>query len=465
MLTDTLALDIGSGFLSVPVGKLEMDVLTDRLMIGQGFNTALAEQGMLNSVEYSGTGSLTEVAGVKGQDVEYVLSAVTNYSELKKALNISAAASLGIGIYSGGAAMSLERSERHTRFDSFLLVGVKVRNPSQVLRRAELTSGARRLMLRSRRRFLQQCGNSYVYGVVTGGELLGIQRYVATTDEQAQSLRVEVRAAAAGYGSGKFSMSEAVSSVETHTSTDFTLYRRGGGGDLPTADELVVAARRFPDEMRDPAKARILAVYVRGYGTVENLPVSGVDLSKVERQARSLESIAERVSEAYEVRNEWLLVQSDADAYSFEDDPASVVAGAMCQIEAEIERCGDLIASLKQDPDLDLPEPVDLPRPPERKAAPPKPPVVAVFEHDNFQGRSHASSASIPSLRAVAGDLNDMISSIKVNGGPGEFLVQLYLHDNYQGTHRNIVSPVELGSLRGGLPGNDAVSSILITKL
>lgn len=466
MPVQILSVPNASGSTSVAVGQLDMDIETDRLMIGQGFNSAFAEQGMLNTVIYEGVESLTEVVGAKGQDVEYVLKSVTDYSELKKTLNISASASLGIGIYSGGAAMSLDRSESHTRLDTFLLVGVKVRNPSLILKHANLSPGALKILSKSRRAFIQQCGNTYVYGVVTGGEMLGVQRYTATSDEQAQTLRIQVRAAAAGYGSGNFSMSQAVSSVTSHTSTDFTLVRRGGGGDIPDADALIAAAQSFPDEMRDINKARIIAVYVRGYNTVENLPVHSLDLSEIQEQARQVEMIANRVSDLYEARNEWLMVRGSADQFEFEADPVETVNGALAIINTVIEEYAAALRHLKSGEGYAFPALGAIPTPPKFRAAPEPPPVVTVYRDINFGGASYSTSEEVRDFSSIEGGLNDEISSIKIRGNPGEYLVQLFQHADYQGIRKTIMSPAEIGSLHGGFPDwSKLISSLIITKV
>ena len=463
----TVSTDIGPKL--VTAGQIDMSVPSDLLIPGQGFHSSVGKQGMVNAVDYnfSADEMTSAVPGdFKGQASGLVLESFDNFDELTASLNISASASLGMGIYSGSASYKLEATERHTRFDNYLMVSVRSRNPAKVLKRPIMSASALKILNGSQEDFLKYCGNSYVYGYVTGGELIGIHRYTASSDEQSSRVRLEVQAAAQGYGNGSLTVDQAFKKVTQQSSTHFTLIRNGGLGDLPDMDHLIEAAKRFAEDVKDPANAYLLSLFVRGYQTVLNPPVQGLDLGLIGKQASSLDRLSAALATTYERRNEWLLVKDHQGEYELGQDPDNLIATALDKLQATVTSLGDLATSILAAPGSHgFDGSYELPILPNPKAPVPLP-VLEVYDAQNFQGRRLVVNSDIPNLQATdVGDINDQIRSLRVNGKPGEYRVSFYVKGNYQDGVCTVISPYEMPAYTPfGEPVLWAASSIRIFK-
>ena len=171
---------------TIAVGVVDAEVSTDHLLPGQGFNQSTGEQGRPDAVIWNGPDELIQINPGAGQKSQLIFQYVEDFESLKSHLGVAVSASFGMGIYSAEGSASYSRSESHTRFDSYLLIGVKVINPTVVLKNSQLSPAAiAYISAGDLSSFLTYFGNSYVYGYVTGGEILGIVRYTATSDQQA----------------------------------------------------------------------------------------------------------------------------------------------------------------------------------------------------------------------------------------------------------------------------------------
>ena len=474
MATVQLAVDTARGLALIEAQPIDMEVATDRLLPGQGFNAITGEQGIVNCIKYDGESDLTTVSSGQGQTVPYHLTAIDNFEELRSELNISAAATLGIGIYSGSVSANFTSSEHHTRFDSYLLIRVTVENPAKVLKKVVPTSVALHYASLGVSEFLRHCGNSYVYGFVTGGELLGLIRYSATTDEQASSVRLEVKAAAKGYGDGSFNLSQATSSVRSHSNTDVVIFRKGNAGPLPSIAGFVQASLEFPQWIASPANAALLKVLVRGYQTV-SFPGRGIDLDMLEQQAQSLEILTTELVKAYETRNEIAVINQNRAQYDLGVDPDATINAALADVERTIQTVNHLVTQVRGNPQFALPAMPVMPNVPIQRPAvvvprPPPPPIVSIYADINFQGNHLDTNDNFDNLQNTpAGDLNDQVSSLKVRGAPGQFSVQFFVNARFEGACYTVVSPAELGTTHFFAPGSffflgDSFSSMRIIR-
>lgn len=455
--------------LHAPVQVIDAEIATDRLLPGQGFNIATGAQGMLNCVIYRDGNDLQKLDPGTGQHTHLICEAVEDFEELKSKLDVSASATLGVGIYSGKTSASYLNDEKHTRFDSYLLIGVKVLNPALVLKRAHLSPAALRLIRDGISAFLEKCGNSYVYGYITGGEILGIVRYKAVSDEQASEVRLQVDAAAKGVASGNLTMSHAVSSITKQTESKYSIIRDGGAGNLPTPDALIAAANALPDILRNPGNARVVRTLVRGYQTVDNLPHKALDLRILEHQVQALETTATYLSTARLVANDIGIIRRDLARYDLTGDPNQIVTDAAEKIATIISDLEETADRITQDPNTPTPDRPDFPNIPARIRDVPKPPVLELWTDRDGGGKYLPTNVSIPNLQHTpVGDINDQVTCVKVNGSPGEYTVTLFEHADYQGAGVTFTSPCYIDTLDGrwfnGVYIHDLTSSVRIDQ-
>lgn len=145
------------------------DIPSDRLLLGQGFNSLSAEKGAL-CVDYDPNNDAAEVTttvgspDTAGQHTEYRLEQISSLETLKKAENIDASASFGFGIFSADASASFISSGEFTQYNNFVFVQVKVLNAFQQLKRRVLRPPALAWARQGANTFVDHCGDEYVYG-------------------------------------------------------------------------------------------------------------------------------------------------------------------------------------------------------------------------------------------------------------------------------------------------------------
>jgi hypothetical protein len=153
---------------------------TDRLLIGQGYNSLTANPG-IRSVVYNDTDE--ELTDATSEDpnnrpdfVSY-LEQRRSYEELNQALNVSVMASLGWGIYSGSASYQFLQSGSYNKYNTYLHLVLRSTNIAKVLRTSLLTEAALQRASAGSDQFLDYCGDHYVYGRVTGTSLERVMNF------------------------------------------------------------------------------------------------------------------------------------------------------------------------------------------------------------------------------------------------------------------------------------------------
>jgi hypothetical protein len=453
-----------------------MDLQTDRLLVGQGYNFVTGAQcGM--SVVFTDEGDLTTASGTNGQSVTFDYTMLESFEALEQRLNISAAASFGFGIFSADLSADFVRTGSFSQYNTFLFLDVTVTNPTEVLKRPMLTPAAIERAHSGQSAFLDFCGNSYVYGRQTGGQLTAIVQFSSTTQENYQSVKTRVSGSVAGYGSGTLKIDEAIKSLSNVSRTNIHIVRRGGLGAIPTLEDLANAARQFPTTVaRSGGNPGTVAMLTREYNTVENFPANTIDLAALDRQARTLQTISSYLGRAYALRGDLRFVKENPDI--FENGPAlaPAVDAAFAANEAIIGNLFDAATAVRRDPAVPAPPPPNYPTvaanrrhdPPPVIVAPP-PPIVEMFGDIGFGGRRVVTSSSINNFVDIG--FNDILSSIRINGAPGEYLVEFFKDANYQQLMFSVRSPADapnLHSMLGPMFRNafgDMASSVRITKV
>ena len=80
------------------INLYDVNLKTNRAIVGRGVNT-VTTQILGQAVEFGGDSDLVQAAPGDGQLVDYQLEQVENLKKLKELMQISATASLGLGIF------------------------------------------------------------------------------------------------------------------------------------------------------------------------------------------------------------------------------------------------------------------------------------------------------------------------------------------------------------------------------
>lgn len=222
---------------------------------GLGFNTATLDIHPVSAFE-NATSTVTP-GDAGGQEVFYSIQIASNSVSLAEQLKTSASASLKYGVSgSGSAKASFSNSISQNSYTLYIIVSVTVANHLTTLdlSKCSFTSQAADTLRINSSNFLQQYGDSFVYGITSGGEFIGVLQMETSSSAELSAIKAKVSGSASyglfsGSASAKFSQS--VQEITSSYSLKGSVMRRGGSGSLVnmTAEDLVSAAIRFPKEV------------------------------------------------------------------------------------------------------------------------------------------------------------------------------------------------------------------------
>ncbi|SFF32098.1 peptidase inhibitor family I36 protein [Spirosoma endophyticum] len=450
-----------------------MDISTDRLLIGQGFLSVTGEEGG-NSVIFLNDDDLTTAGDGNGQTVRFTLEQLDSFEKLKQKLNISVAASLGFGIWSADLAVDFMKSGTFTQHNSFLVLDVVVTNPAKVLKKSKMTRAALMRASLGEADFLDFCGNSFVYGRQTGGQLTAVVQFSSTYKEEYEEVKARINGAVGGYGKGSLSLDQAMSSISTSTHTKIEILRKGTSDVIPGITELINVAKEFPARIAPGSgNSAIVNMLTRGYNTVDNFPSRKIDLNILDQQARTIETVASYLDRGYEVKGDLLFLINNPDLFDYPGDLKANATAAFQQNEDIILSLRDKITEIRQNPRTVAPPPPSfsslsvvrknkaIPPPPPPPPPPPKPPILILFEDRGYGGRKIETNNSIADLRNL--NFNDKLTSYVVNGDPHEYTIQFFANINFDGKLIEVDSPSSDDDM-SRIFRSDIVSSVNIIK-
>jgi hypothetical protein len=233
-------------------------------------------------------------AGVLGQKVSFKLRQITSSSELAKELEISASASLRATFGGASAKATFASSQKINQFSIYLLVQVRVTNPTRRLRDVKLTNEASELLKgQGLEAFRKRCGDEFLSGITTGGEYLAILQANTSSDEEQKKLSISMNAkGAGGMWSASASFRSSLEQISQEHSLEVTSFQQGGDeSEVPDkVEEIIKRAVNFPKQVEGD-KAYACSAFFQDYKTLD-LP-QGMNPIDVEQQKNVIEKLAE----------------------------------------------------------------------------------------------------------------------------------------------------------------------------
>src|SRR5215831_10770841 len=171
------------------------DLPTDRMLIGTGYNTAPGDEKGDCVVR----GALETASGGPGNRTRYQIHEVSNLSDFRKTMNLTASGSLGWGIFSGSVSADYYSAGRFTQYNSFLIIEVDVLNPAESLSQSHLTPDALTRAREGSLPFIDACGDQFVHKRQTGGQLTVIVQFSSATSEEQSRISTDVHAAISAF--------------------------------------------------------------------------------------------------------------------------------------------------------------------------------------------------------------------------------------------------------------------------
>jgi hypothetical protein len=304
------------------------DLATDRLSIGDGYNSATGDPGG-NCVAFNPSNEASELyvpGGVAGQRTLYDLYEITTLEQLKTSLNVSASASFDWGIFSGDASYQFMRSGTLNSYSNYLFVRVRVANPTEIIKRKSLSSSA--LQYASQGRFFQTCGNEFIYARTTGGDLTALVEFSSNSTTEHEQVSTSVNLAVNGFlasGGGGVAMSQALDQLKSVSRTRVHIIRNGGLGDIPDLSALKTAALAFPKSVQLVSGHPVVALLLtQPYTTTDNLPAD-LNFDLVRYQMDTLPRLAAWLDDAYKIRGDLKYILDHSSQFFIKTSDVSVL--------------------------------------------------------------------------------------------------------------------------------------------
>ena len=160
------------------------------VQLGIGYNSFTGET---RGFAVEDTNVRSEV--LRGQEVLYSIREVENREQLRQHLGVSASAS-----YSGIFSVSAKAEWSHdTTIDNhyfYLLISVRVKNGAAMLKKYELTKGAKDLLIKSPynwKAFYAKYGDMFVHSIVSGGEFHALYEFQTHSREDKDNLKTSAK--------------------------------------------------------------------------------------------------------------------------------------------------------------------------------------------------------------------------------------------------------------------------------
>ena len=271
---------------SVPLRALDLSPYQN--ISGEDSTLALLPSQGLNTVDGTTKGFCVELGELKtqssqetGQYAEFRMLEISSESSLRENLNISAAGMLRSSIFfKMDARFRFARSVNKNKFSRYLLVHVRVANQMELASSFKFTQNAIDLLQTGRMQdFVEFCGNEFVYGRRTGGELFALFEFEFTSASKERQFDLAVKSSGMGWQAST-SIDDEVSTLSKFGRSQIKIYRLGGKGQFPHVRNLAEFGRKFAEFITVLGKQFVtLELVSKDYSGVE--PINLVTNSKM----------------------------------------------------------------------------------------------------------------------------------------------------------------------------------------
>ena len=223
--------------------------------LGVGFNTATYDIHPAPALD--NVLATRPVVNAGGQEVYFRVELASSTLSLTEQLSVTARASLKYGVTaSGSAKTSFLSSFKQNSFTIYVFVQVIVINEQTLLdlSKIELKTEAAKLFASNPQAFTQQYGDSFIYGLITGGEFLGVLEIESASASEFRDIKAKL-SGKASYGlfsgNAKATFEQSLQRITSSYQMKATILRQGSSGALPqiTPDNLVKEALEFPSQV------------------------------------------------------------------------------------------------------------------------------------------------------------------------------------------------------------------------
>jgi hypothetical protein len=289
------------------------------MKIGLGYNRLTGDRLPTPAVQGS---SITSLQGAAGQQVTLHCTTITDVETLHKSLGISVDAAGSYMGFSGSAKVDYANSCDFSSFSTYVVVRVTVQDATETVDSPIFSSDANELLVNNNPdRFRQRFGDTFIAGVLKGGEFFAIYQITGSDRSEKESVANDVHAAFdGGMTSAELNTSIKTATQETtsHLEIHVHVFRQGT---ISTADlnleDIMKTAKEFPIGVSGD-KAFPYAVLLQDYDGLKN-PNDQFVYVDIQNRQDVLEDLAKKRFEFLALRDDLKYVLKHSDDFQNAD--------------------------------------------------------------------------------------------------------------------------------------------------
>jgi hypothetical protein len=165
----------------------------DGMKIGLGYNRLTGDRTASPAVQGP---TISGVQGGLGQQVTINATTIKDVETLHKSLGINIDAGGSYMGFSGSAKVDYVNECDFSSFSTYVVVRVPVRNAAETIDSPVFSTDANDLLVaENKERFRQRFGDTFISGVLKGGEYFAIYQITGSDQKEKESVSVDVHAA------------------------------------------------------------------------------------------------------------------------------------------------------------------------------------------------------------------------------------------------------------------------------
>lgn len=432
----------------------------DTYYLGKGLNSLKGEAkgSIFSNFEFS------EIAAAQGQEVDFKLEQIESTEQLYNSLGISVEASGSYGLFSASGKFQMAQESNFNSHSIFFVLKVRVKNAVKRITNYQIRPEVIKMLEDGQsERFQRSFGDSYIEGIITGGEFFALFELVCSDESSKQKISAELEMSYGGLGAGfdlKASFQNTVNSASSKKNLKVVTYQSGGKGlDLVTnPEEIFTRAKTFPSLVQDMAGVPY-EVIKASFETLA-LP-EGPNFVEIEHKKHVLETYCRDIIDLRKKLNDLKYILLNPEEFELNNEveeltalgeQAKALGNLINEYTQHAKVCADSTTQCSEFVPSFTPSLLQLPK---RKNALD---VVVIYDGINYSGDSHyITKGEYTTAQAIGGLQDNTIESIKV---PQNFKVVLWEEPNYAGRNWPIIESTPDLSVNNF---QNKVSSIYIT--
>ena len=341
---------------------------------GEDVGLALLPGQGLNAVDWSVKGFCVDLGRMRtqsghrhGQYAEFRMLEIASESALRENLNISAAGALKSSVFFKiNGRVNFARSVNKNRFSRYLLVHVRVANQMRLAKSFTFKQNAIDLLQSGRMEdFVKSCGNEFVYGRRTGGELFALFEFELHSEKHQRHFEAGIAASGLVWQAAA-DIENSVNAFKRLGATQIKIYRRGGQGKFPKIKSLVELGREFATIVSLLEKNFVtLELVTKDYSGVEPINIITGETAMLQ-QDLVVQQLARNHDQAIEMLNTIAYIKRNMDNFTdvdtaYLDTTEQKIRQFININNAHVVTCFDNIFSGCQVPEVVMPT-LEMPR-------------------------------------------------------------------------------------------------------